>query len=58
MTEPYSAGIGGGGFFVYYDARTGRVHTIDGRETAPAAMGPTAFVDPATGAARSRSPRR
>jgi gamma-glutamyltranspeptidase / glutathione hydrolase len=38
VTEPYSAGIGGGGFFVFYDARTGRIHTIDGRETAPAAM--------------------
>ena len=35
VTEPYSAGIGGGGYFVYYDAKTGKVHTIDGRETAP-----------------------
>jgi len=35
VTEPYSAGIGGGGFFVYYDARSGKVRTIDGRETAP-----------------------
>jgi gamma-glutamyltranspeptidase / glutathione hydrolase len=37
VTEPYSSGIGGGGFFVYYDARSGKVRTIDGRETAPAA---------------------
>ncbi|MFJ9339914.1 gamma-glutamyltransferase [Streptomyces sp. NPDC101733] len=36
VTEPYSAGIGGGGYFVYYDAKTRRVQTIDGRETAPA----------------------
>ncbi|HST71233.1 MAG TPA: gamma-glutamyltransferase [Kocuria rosea] len=36
VTEPYSAGIGGGGFFVHYDAGTGEVRTIDGRETAPA----------------------
>ncbi|MFI7359819.1 gamma-glutamyltransferase [Streptomyces avidinii] len=36
VTEPYSAGIGGGGYFVYYDARSHRVHTVDGRETAPA----------------------
>jgi gamma-glutamyltranspeptidase/glutathione hydrolase len=50
VTEPYSAGIGGGGFFVLYDAKTRRVRTLDGRETAPAAMGPTAFIDPATGA--------
>jgi gamma-glutamyltranspeptidase / glutathione hydrolase len=45
VTEPYSAGIGGGGFFVYYDAASGTVSTIDGRETAPAAMQPNAFVD-------------
>lgn len=49
VTEPYSAGIGGGGYFVYYDAKSGDVHTIDGRETAPAAMPQTAFIDPATG---------
>jgi gamma-glutamyltranspeptidase / glutathione hydrolase len=49
VTEPYSTGIGGGGYFVYYDAGTGRVHTIDGRETAPASMPHDAFIDPATG---------
>lgn len=49
VTEPYSAGIGGGGYFVFYNADTGRVGTIDGRETAPAAMPNDAFVDPATG---------
>ncbi|MFI2433137.1 gamma-glutamyltransferase [Streptomyces sp. NPDC018693] len=35
VTEPYSAGIGGGGYFVYYDAKSRTVHTVDGRETAP-----------------------
>ena len=45
VTEPYSAGIGGGGFFVYYDASTGEVSTIDGRETAPLAMGANVFLD-------------
>ncbi|MEV0566702.1 gamma-glutamyltransferase [Dactylosporangium sp. NPDC050588] len=49
VTEPFSAGIGGGGFFVYYDARSGKVSTLDGRETAPQSMTSTAFVDPATG---------
>lgn len=49
VTEPYSAGIGGGGYFVYFDAATGEVTTIDGRETAPAAMPSDAFIDPATG---------
>jgi len=43
VTEPYSAGIGGGGFFVYYDATSEAVETIDGRETAPAAMRPGTF---------------
>jgi gamma-glutamyltranspeptidase/glutathione hydrolase len=49
VTEPYSSGIGGGGFFVYYNARTGRIRTIDGRETAPRRMPHDAFIDPATG---------
>ena len=45
VTEPYSAGIGGGGFLVYYNARTGKVSTIDGRETAPASFTPEVFLD-------------
>ena len=49
VTEPYSAGIGGGGYFMYYDAQSGKVSTIDGRETAPAGMPHDAFIDPATG---------
>ena len=49
VTDPFVAGIGGGGYFVYYDARTRRVYTIDGRETAPAAATAGLFVDPATG---------
>ena len=42
VTEPFSCGIGGGGFMVIRTAG-GRVTTIDGRETAPAAMHPTSF---------------
>jgi gamma-glutamyltranspeptidase/glutathione hydrolase len=49
VTDPFVAGIGGGGYFVYYDARTHRVYTIDGRETAPAADTASLFIDPATG---------
>jgi gamma-glutamyltranspeptidase/glutathione hydrolase len=49
VTDPFVAGIGGGGYFVYYDARTHRVYTIDGRETAPAADSASLFIDPATG---------
>jgi gamma-glutamyltranspeptidase/glutathione hydrolase len=49
VTEPYSAGIGGGGFLVYYDAKTKKVSTIDGRETAPMSFTTDAFIDPKTG---------
>jgi gamma-glutamyltranspeptidase/glutathione hydrolase len=49
VTEPYSAGIGGGGFMVVYLARQRRVVTIDGRETAPAGFREDSFIDPATG---------
>lgn len=45
VTDPFSAGIGGGGFLVYYDARTGRVHTLDGRETAPSMADESLFVE-------------
>ena len=45
VTEPFSAGIGGGGYLVHYNAETGRVRTIDGRETAPQSMPRTAFQD-------------
>ncbi|MCX4585034.1 gamma-glutamyltransferase [Streptomyces sp. NBC_01481] len=45
VTEPYSAGIGGGGFFVYYDAKSRTVHTIDGRETAPRTADASLFVE-------------
>jgi gamma-glutamyltranspeptidase/glutathione hydrolase len=49
VTEPYSSGIGGGGFLVYFQASTGRVLALDGRETAPQAMRAVAFLDPASG---------
>lgn len=45
VTEPYSAGIGGGGYFVYYDAKSRTVHTIDGRETAPLSAGSGLFLE-------------
>ncbi len=48
VTEPYSSGIGGGGYFVHYDAASGKVDTLDGRETAPESMPELAFNDPAT----------
>ena len=43
VTEPFSCGIGGGGFMVLYRASDGMVTTIDHRETAPSAMRPDSF---------------
>ncbi|MFJ4466006.1 gamma-glutamyltransferase [Streptomyces sp. NPDC089424] len=45
VTEPYSAGIGGGGYFVLYDASSRTVHTVDGRETAPLSADENLFVE-------------
>ncbi|MCX4884913.1 gamma-glutamyltransferase [Streptomyces sp. NBC_00847] len=45
VTEPYSSGVGGGGYFVYYDAKSRTVHTIDGRETAPLSADSRLFVE-------------
>jgi gamma-glutamyltranspeptidase / glutathione hydrolase len=42
VTEPYSCGIGGGGFMVIRTAG-GKVTTIDGREESPAPMEPKSF---------------
>jgi gamma-glutamyltranspeptidase / glutathione hydrolase len=49
VTEPFVAGIGGGGFMVVYLAHEHRVITIDGRETAPQSFPEDAFIDPSTG---------
>ena len=43
LVEPQSSGLGGGAFLVWYDAATGEVTTLDGRETAPMAATPTLF---------------
>lgn len=45
VTEPYSAGIGGGGYFVHYDAKSGEVSTLDGREKAPLSATKDLFVE-------------
>ena len=44
VTDPYVAGIGGGGYFVYYDAKRHQVFTIDGRETTPAEDDQNMFI--------------
>jgi gamma-glutamyltranspeptidase/glutathione hydrolase len=43
VVEPYSCGIGGGGFMVIRDGKSGEIRTIDSREKSPAAMVPSSF---------------
>ncbi|MEV0260228.1 gamma-glutamyltransferase [Streptomyces sp. NPDC050617] len=45
VTEPYSSGIGGGGYFVYYNAEHRKVYTVDGRERAPLSAGKDLFLE-------------
>jgi gamma-glutamyltranspeptidase/glutathione hydrolase len=49
VVEPFSSGIGGGGFMLVYDAQRRQVDTIDSRESAPKSMPADAFIDPSTG---------
>lgn len=44
LVEPQSSGIGGGLFMLAWQEKTKSLHTIDGRETAPAAATPDWFV--------------
>jgi gamma-glutamyltranspeptidase/glutathione hydrolase len=37
VVNPVSCGLGGGGFMLFYQARTGETHALDYREAAPAA---------------------
>lgn len=44
VVEPQSSGIGGGSFLVHHEGKTGAIGTIDGRETAPAALKEDRFL--------------
>ncbi|EDX86959.1 gamma-glutamyltransferase [Synechococcus sp. PCC 7335] len=46
VTEPFSAGVGGGGFMLVYQPDTQSVVSLDGREEAPASATPDLFRDP------------
>lgn len=45
LVEPQSSGMGGGGFLVWYDGKSGELTTLDGRETAPKAANDRLFQD-------------
>ncbi|WP_434213286.1 gamma-glutamyltransferase [[Pseudomonas] boreopolis] len=45
VVEPISSGLGGGGFFLLHDAKTGQDVMLDARETAPESATPDRFLD-------------
>src|SRR5210317_736829 len=45
VVEPYSSGIGGGGFWLLHRARDGREVMVDGRERAPLAAHRDLYLD-------------
>lgn len=45
VVEPYSAGLGGGGFWLLYNAAGDEYRFLDARETAPAAAGHDYFLN-------------
>ncbi|MCW4453995.1 gamma-glutamyltransferase [Flavobacterium sp. MXW15] len=55
VVEPISSGLGGGGFFLLHDARTGKDLMLDARETAPESATPEQFLDKDGGLDRDRS---
>ncbi|MCG6630537.1 gamma-glutamyltransferase, partial [Acinetobacter baumannii] len=45
VVEPISSGLGGGGFFLLHDAKTGKDVMLDARETAPESATEAQFLD-------------
>jgi gamma-glutamyltranspeptidase / glutathione hydrolase len=45
VVEPISSGLGGGGFFLLHEAKSGQDRFIDARETAPAAATPAQYLN-------------
>ncbi len=45
VVEPQGSGLGGGGFFLYYDRIQRSVTSYDGREAAPASAAPEMFLN-------------
>ncbi|GAC14874.1 gamma-glutamyltransferase [Aliiglaciecola lipolytica] len=44
LVEPQSSGIGGGNFILYWDNKAKKLHTFDGRETAPSSANAYLFM--------------
>lgn len=47
VVEPISSGLGGGGFFLLHEGKSGREVMIDARETAPVSARPQNYLDAA-----------
>ncbi len=45
VVEPISSGLGGGGFFLLHDGKTGKDIFLDAREIAPGSATPQAYLD-------------
>ena len=45
VVEPYSSGLGGGGYYLLHVAKDGHDVMVDGRETAPAAASHDMYLD-------------
>lgn len=45
LVEPQSSGLGGGAFMIVHQRETGEMTVFDGRETAPAGIGPNLFLE-------------
>ncbi len=46
VERPHSTGLGGGGFLLYREAKSGRIYAIDFRERAPSAATEKMYLDP------------
>ncbi|MDR6672040.1 gamma-glutamyltransferase [Xanthomonas sp. 1678] len=55
VVEPISSGLGGGGFFLLHDAKTGKDTMLDAREYAPESATPDKFLDAKGALDRDRS---
>jgi gamma-glutamyltranspeptidase/glutathione hydrolase len=55
VVEPFSSGLGGGGFYLLHRARDGKQVFVDGRERAPAAATRDMYLDAQGAVVRGRS---